>query len=125
LQAELWLPTRAAGFLETGNRVVLRYPAFPYQKFGRHSGRVVEISRSATAPSELTSLLGRPVNEPFYRVLVQLDAQKVNAYGRAEALKPGMTVNADILLERRRLIEWLLEPIYSVRRSGAEAVERS
>jgi membrane fusion protein len=117
LQAELWLPSRAAGFLESGNRVVLRYPAFPYQKFGQKGGCVLEVSRSATAPSELTSLLGRTISEPLYRVLVELDQQTVSAYGRAEALKPGMTVDADILLERRRLIEWVLEPLYSVSRS--------
>ncbi len=117
LQAELWLPSRAAGFLEVGNRVILRYPAFPYQKFGQQAGRVQEISRSATAVSELTSLLGRSVSEPLYRVLVRLDQQTVNAYGKMEALKPGMTVDADILLDQRRLIEWVFEPLYGARRS--------
>jgi len=122
LQAELWLPSRAIGFLETGNRVVLRYPAFPYQKFGQKGGRVLEVSRSATVASELTSLLGRTISEPLYRVLVELDQQTVNAYGRAETLRPGMTVDADILLDRRRLIEWVLEPLYGVSRSFQEPV---
>jgi membrane fusion protein len=117
LQAELWLPSRAVGFLETGNRVVLRYPAFPYQKFGQQAGRVLEISRSATGASELTALLGRTIAEPLYRVLVQLDQQTVSAYGRLEPLRPGMTVDADILLDQRRLIEWVLEPLYGVRHS--------
>jgi membrane fusion protein len=117
LQAEIWLPSRAAGFLEPGNRVILRYPAFPYQKFGQQSGRVMEISRSATAAFELTGLLGRTVSEPLYRVLVELDHQTVSAYGKPEPLKPGMTVDADILLDRRRLIEWVLEPLYGVSRS--------
>jgi membrane fusion protein len=121
LQAELWLPSRAVGFLETGNRVILRYPAFPYQKFGLKGGRVLEISRSATAASELTGLLGRTIAEPLYRVLVELDQQTVSAYGRAEPLKPGMTLDADILLDRRRLIEWVLEPLYGVSRSFRES----
>jgi membrane fusion protein len=120
LQAELWLPSRAAGFLENGNRVVLRYPAFPYQKFGQKRGQVLEISRSATAASELTGLLGRPISEPLYRVLVELDKQTVSAYGKAEPLRPGMTVDADILLDQRRLIEWVLEPLYGVSRSYQE-----
>jgi membrane fusion protein len=124
LQADLWLPSRAAGFLEAGNRVILRYPAFPFQKFGQQGGRVIEIARSATAASELTSILGRSVSEPLYRVLVQLDQQTVSAYGRPEPLKPGMTVDADILLERRRLIEWVLEPLYGASRSFQEPVSR-
>jgi membrane fusion protein len=77
----------------------------------------LEVSRSATSASELTSLLGRTVSEPLYRVLVALDQQTVSAYGRLEPLKPGMTVDADILLDRRRLIEWVLEPLYGIRRS--------
>ncbi len=117
LQAQLWLPTKAVGFIEAGNPVVLRYPAFPYQKFGQRTARVLEISRSATAASELTSQLGRTISEPLYRVLVALDQQSVAAYGKAEPLKPGMTVDADILLDRRRLIEWVLEPLYGIRRS--------
>jgi membrane fusion protein len=117
LQAELWLPSRAVGFIENGDRVVLRYPAFPYQKFGQQDGRVLEVSRSATAASELTGLLGRTISEPLYRVGVRLEQQAVSAYGKPEALKPGMTVDADILLDRRRLIEWVLEPLYGVRRS--------
>lgn len=125
LQAELWLPSRAVGFIETGNRVVLRYPAFPYQKFGQQAGRVLEVSRSATAATELTSLLGRSISEPLYRVRVELDQQTVSAYGKAEPLKPGMTVDADILLDRRRLVEWVLEPLYWVRRSFQEPARRS
>ena len=117
LQAELWLPSRAVGFIEAGNEVVLRYPAFPYQKFGQKTGRVLEVSRSATAAAELTTFLGRTISEPLYRVLVELDQQTVKAYGRAEPLKPGMTVDGDILLDRRHLIEWVLEPLYGISRS--------
>jgi membrane fusion protein len=50
----------------------------------------------------------------MYRVTVALAAQRVTAHGRALPLQPGMRVDADILLERRRLIEWVLEPLYSI-----------
>ncbi len=121
LEAELWLPSRAVGFIEVGNPVVLRYPAFPYQKFGQQNGWVQELSRSATSPSELTGLLGRTVNEPLYRVRVRLERQDVDVYGRPEALKPGMVADADILLETRRLIEWVFEPLYRSGRSFHES----
>ncbi|MRT52281.1 HlyD family secretion protein, partial [Xylella fastidiosa subsp. multiplex] len=32
-----------------------------------------------------------------------------------EPLKPGMLIAADILSEKRRLIEWIFEPLYSLR----------
>ena len=109
LQAQLMVPSRAIGFIEPGDRVQLRYQAFPYQKFGHHVGRVLRISRSTSASSDAES-----GSEAAYRVLVELERQSILAYGRPEALRPGMRVDADILGERRRLYEWVLEPLYSV-----------
>ncbi len=116
LQAQLLVPSRAVGFIEPGDSVLLRYQAYPYQKFGHHRGRVIRVSRSAVNPGESTMLAGSgQATEPYYRVLVSLDTQSVTAYGKAEPLRPGMLVEADILGEHRRLYEWLLEPLYSVR----------
>lgn len=114
LQAQLLVPSRAVGFMTPGNQVVLRYQAFPYQKFGQHYGHISEISRSALSPSEVTALTGQQAQEPLYRVLVGLDRQQVMAYGKPESVKPGMALDADILMERRRLIEWVFEPLYGL-----------
>ena len=88
--------------------MLLRYQAFPYQKFGHHAGRVVRVSRSAIVPAD------GQAQEPYYRVLVELDRQTVTAYGKSEPLRPGMALEADILGERRKLYEWVLEPLYSL-----------
>ena len=53
--------------------------------------------------------------EPFYRVTVVLDKQAVTAFGKPEPLKPGMLLDADVLGEKRRLIEWVFEPLYSLK----------
>lgn len=119
LEAQLLVPSSAIGFVSTGSRVVLRYQAFPYQKFGEQYGEVVQVSRSALSPAEAASLLGRDVAIPLYRVLVQLDRQTIDAYGKTEALKPGMALNADILLDRRSLWQWVFEPLYGLRQQLA------
>ncbi|MFZ5637718.1 MAG: HlyD family secretion protein [Pseudomonadota bacterium] len=111
LEVELFVPSRAVGFVEPGDSVLLRYHAYPFQKFGHHTGRVVRISRSVLGEEET----GTRGSEPSYRVVVALDRQTVSAYGREERLKPGMTLEADILGERRSLIEWVFEPLYSIR----------
>ena len=110
LEAELLVPSRAIGFIEPGDAVLLRYHAFPYQKFGHHRGRVARISRSALGPGEL----GTQADEPYYRVTVALARQAVTAFGNEEPLRPGMLLDADILGERRRLVEWIFEPLYSI-----------
>ena len=61
-------------------------------------------------------LIGQQVSAPLYRVLVRLNGQSVDAYGEPVALRPGMALSADILLDRRRLIEWVLEPLYGFSR---------
>jgi len=112
LEAELLVPTRAAGFIRPGQSVALRYQAFAYQRFGHHQGEVLRVGRSVIQPNETSVPL--PVSEPFYRVTVRLPAQQVRAYGQAMQLQAGMAVDADIWLDRRHVIEWLFDPILSV-----------
>ena len=111
LQAQLLVPSAAVGFIEPGDRVLLRYQAYPYQKFGHHGGKVIRVSRSAITPATGDG----QTTEPYYRVLVALDQQSITAYGKPEPLRPGMRLDADILGERRKLYEWVLEPLYSLR----------
>ncbi len=116
LEAELLVPSRAIGFIEPGDKVLLRYQAYPYQKFGHQQGTVTRISRSALSSGELGALIGNAQQgEPFYRITVALARQTVTAYGKAELLKPGMLLEADVLGEKRRLIEWVFEPLFSLK----------
>jgi membrane fusion protein len=112
LEAELLVPTRAAGFIRPGQSVALRYQAFAYQRFGHHLGEVVRVGRSVIQPNEASVPV--TVSEPVYRVTVRLPAQQMQAYGQAMNLQAGMAVDADIWLDRRRVIEWLFDPILSI-----------
>lgn len=114
LEAQLLVPSRAVGFVDPGSDVVLRYQAYPYQKFGQQYGQVDSISRSALSPQEVVALTGQQPKQPLYRVKVVLDRQNVLAYGKPQALKPGMVLSADILMDRRSLIEWVFEPLYGI-----------
>jgi membrane fusion protein len=112
LEANLYLPSRSVGFVEVGQKVQMRYHAYPYQKFGQYPGTVREIARTALRPDELKTL-AKP-EETYYRMLVALDAPYVMAYGKRVALQDGMELEVDILIDTRKLYEWVLEPVYSV-----------
>jgi membrane fusion protein len=114
LEAHLYSPSRSIGFVHSGQEVLLRYLAYPHQKFGLHKATVVAVSRNPTAPGELGFTPPDGSREPLYRIKAELDGQAIRAYGRLEPLQPGMQVEADILLDRRRLIEWIFEPLLSL-----------
>jgi membrane fusion protein len=113
LIAELLLPTRSAGFVQVGNTTRLRFDAFPYQRFGFIESKIIRIDQALINPSEIQ--LPIALQEPVYRLRAKLNQQQMQAFGKAFNLKSGMLFEADIMLEQRTLIEWLLEPIYSLR----------
>ncbi len=111
LEAHLYAPSRAIGFVHAGQDVLLRYLAYPHQKFGMHRASVIAVSRHPMPPTDLGFTPPDGSREPLYRIKARLDAQAIAAYGRIEPLQPGMQMEADILLDRRRLIEWIFEPL--------------
>jgi membrane fusion protein len=119
LVAELFAPSSAVGFIRSGQKVLLRVPAFPYQKFGHLSGRVESVSLTSLPSADMPgAAIADPRDgrspEPLYRVLVILDQQSIQAYGEQISLHAGLEVQADVFQERRKLYEWMLEPLYSV-----------
>lgn len=112
LQAQLFAPSSAIGFVQPGQPVRLRFEAFPYQKFGQQTARVLQVSRTPLAASELAALAlpATPAgNEPLFRITVALEGEPV------APLTAGMRLQADVLLEQRRLIEWLFEPLLGLK----------
>ncbi len=114
LEVHLFSPSRSIGFVRAGQEVLVRYVAYPHQKFGAYGARVVAISRNPMPAAELGFVPPDGSREPLYRIKAALDSQTVLAYGRPQPLQAGMQVEADILLDRRRLIEWIFEPLLSL-----------
>ncbi len=113
LDAHLLIPSRSVGLVGPDREVALRYEAFPHARFGSHRGRIESVSSTLIMPDEVD--LPVSLAEPVYRATVTLDTQSVAVNRREVPLKAGMRLEADIALDRRRIIEWLLEPILSVR----------
>jgi membrane fusion protein len=112
LQADLYIPSRSVGFVRVGNVAQLQYQAFPYQKFGIQPGSVIKISRTAVPAQELP--FPAASSEIYYVVTVKPAKEFVMAYGKQEPLQTGMQVDADIWLDRRTLLEWIFEPLFSI-----------
>ncbi|MBG8957296.1 HlyD family efflux transporter periplasmic adaptor subunit [Neisseria meningitidis] len=119
LVANLYIPSKAVDFIKPKDKVVLRYQAYPYQKFGHATGEIISVARTALGKQELSGLgiiFTNPtlLNEPAYLVKVKLEKQTIKAYGENKPLQIGMILEADILHERKKLYEWVLDPLYSI-----------
>lgn len=108
-QVELWVPSRAIGFVKPGQEARLMFDAFPFERFGFGRGHVISVSTAPTPAADLVGIATSP--EPLYRVQVSLESTKVRAYGKEWPLSPGMQLSADLVLEKRSFLDWLLDPL--------------
>lgn len=115
MYAVLSLPSHARGFIEKGQEVRIMVDAFPFQRFGLVEGRVDSVAQS---PAPLALAASKP-GEGAYLVRVALKTSYVVAYGKRHDLRPGMGVRAHIILERRSLMTWLLDPLAAARAEAA------
>ncbi|MFZ6754715.1 HlyD family secretion protein [Undibacterium sp. Dicai25W] len=121
-QVELFVPSRDIGFVKKGMQVSLRYEAFPYQKFGVQTGRVLELTKTVIPARELSVSL--PEREDYYRLLVHLPSQKINHANQSWDLQSGMKVEADVTLDTRPIWEWLFEPLLGLKKNQKLNSER-
>ena len=76
---------------------------------GVFEGAISDISRVTSDPGNLS-------DGPIYRVVVTLEQQTIEAGSNNIELQAGMQFNADIVLEKRRAIDWLVDPTEEVKR---------
>ncbi len=109
LLARLFAPSTAMGMVEVGQDVRVYLDAFPHERHGAQAGRVSAVSESTLAPGEA------PFGHDPALPLFQVDVAFPNGFDltpeQVGALRPGMTVTADLVRDRRTLVDWVLEPV--------------
>lgn len=118
----LWVPNTAVPYISTGDKVNISYEAFPVGKFGQFSGVIQSISRSPATSQEMSTYQGAPQpsaseSNPYYKVLVKPKTQGVVYNNKLRSLEDGMKAQVTLFLEKRNIWQWLLSPLYEIRRS--------
>jgi len=121
LEAELFVHSSAIGFVKEGANVALRYDAFPYQKFGLSRAQVSGVSGVPLSTAELRDVYGRgDIEGPAYRITAKIENQAVRLNDQRFPLRPGMKLQADLLLERRKMYQWVFDPIVKLTKTVQE-----
>jgi membrane fusion protein len=124
LQVHLYGPSRSTGLVRKGQRVSLRFEAFPFQRYGLVKGYVSSVSGSAVNPTELplelSGLVNSSASDSLYKVVVDIDDANGRNTNKNLELAPGMKVQANVILETRPLYKWIVSPAESVVKSGFE-----
>lgn len=131
LVVRLHAPAGAIGLAEPGQRVVLKYDAFPYKSFGIQRGTILSVAAAPSDdPDSFANALPMPggaaggsagameakfaPRQTTFLVTVKPDGATIRAYGVERPIQLGSTLTADIIVERRRLIDWILDPILAM-----------
>ncbi|ECN5337102.1 HlyD family secretion protein [Salmonella enterica subsp. enterica serovar Give] len=118
----IWTPNTAIPYITAGDKVNIRYEAFPAEKFGQFSGVIQAISRAPATPQEMRTYQGAPQNTPslsvpYYKILVRPNRQSITYGGKSRPLENGMKAQVTLFLEKRKIWQWMLSPFYDMKNS--------
>lgn len=111
LYAEIFLPVAKSGFINTNAKVALQYAAYPYLRYGIAKAQVTVIGETILTDTEEQKPI--KVSGPYYKVLAKLDSQTIKIAGKLHPLKHGMTFKAVIHGNKKKLWQWIFDPLYN------------
>ncbi|MEL7885087.1 HlyD family secretion protein [Serratia marcescens] len=123
----LWVPNDAIPYIVAGDKVNVRYDAFPAEKFGQFAGTVSIISKAPASPQEMLTYQGAPkaaltAAVPYYKVIVIPEKQSIAYDGKRLSLENGMKAQSTLFLEKRKIYQWMLSPFYDMKHSATGPV---
>ena len=104
LQAKVYLPNSAIGFIQPGQRADVGLTSFPRDQYGFIPATVQRIGSDALTSEEQQRVLGTSADGLYFPAVLKLERQTLKAGQRNVALQPGMSLTADVFLRERRFI---------------------
>ena len=104
LQAKVYLPNSAIGFIRPGQRADVGLTSFPRDDYGFIPSTVQRIGSDALTPEEQQRVLGQNAEGLYFPAVLKLERQTLKAGQRNVPLQPGMSLTADVFLRERRFI---------------------
>lgn len=114
----LWLPDTSLPYVKPGDVVNIRYDAFPSDKFGQFSGKIISISSMPATRRELSDLNNPAANSDtpvtLYKTIVDIKDKEFIYKERKLVLANGLKARSVVFMEERPLYMWLFSPVYKI-----------
>ena len=104
LQAKIYIPNEAIGFIRKGQRADISLTAFNASDYGYLPATVQWIGSDALTPKEQQRELGQDAKGLYFPATLKLESQALTVGQRSVPLQPGMSLTADLHLRTRRFI---------------------
>lgn len=119
----LWAPNESVPYISINDKINIRYEAYPYQRFGQFSGKIMSISNVPASSQEMSTYSSSPLSrnninyQAYYKVIVSLDKQQMAKFNNKIKLTNGMKADITLFLEKRPIYQWMLSPFYDIQKS--------
>lgn len=117
LQAKVYLPNDAVGFVKPGQSADISLDSYQASDYGRLPASVLRVGSDALAPDEQVRVLGKESSGLYFPAVLKLKHQYLKVGQRRVGLQSGMSLTADIHLRNRRFISVLTGFFENKRRS--------
>ena len=120
VKAEVWVTNEDAGWVEVNQKVKIKLAAFPFNKYGMVNGHVEYVSPDAAELPDTRERDRKDTREHVmppsgFRTLVVLDSPYLERDGKRFRVSAGMLVSAEVNLDSRTVVEYLLSPVQKVK----------
>lgn len=106
--AEALISGNDVGRIRPGQVVRLKYDSFPFDRYGIKRGRLLKVAPDAT---------DEPTLGPVFRGIVELEESTIYVNGKSKRLMYGMKGSAEIVTDRKTVLDILLRPLRRFRES--------
>jgi hemolysin D len=106
------IPTTDSGSLYKGLPVKLKFDAYPFQDYGVVRGKLINISPTTT---QINTPMGKVA---AYELEITLNQDCIPHENKCIPLIPGNTVIAEVIVRRKRIIDFLIDPFKRLKEGG-------
>lgn len=106
VQVEVALPPKDIAFMELGQPVSIKLTAYDFSRFGGLDGEIVFVGSDA---------LERQDGTKYFQVRAETEKPWLESDGERYPVSPGMAANMDVMISKRTVLSYLLEPVFRMK----------